>query len=108
MVLRLDLRGRLVTDGRVDAFPIVEDLDVFEDGGAQVAAGRPSGAINKLSLQRREEALGNCVVPAVALAAHADLDAELGERCLVLGARVLAATVGVVKKASAGPTTADG
>src|SRR3954466_11792290 len=50
---------------------VVEDLDVLEDVGAR-SCSRIEGALaHELLLQRREEALGDGVVPAVALAAHA-------------------------------------
>jgi hypothetical protein len=46
---------------------VVEGLDVLEDGGAEIAPGRPGLAVNELLLDRREEALRDGVIEAVAL-----------------------------------------
>src|SRR5690349_3789425 len=53
--------------------------------------------MNELPLQSGKEALHRGVVPTVATAAHAALDAMLGELRSVGGARILAAAIGVVK-----------
>ena len=49
---------------------VVEDLDVVEDLGAQFGLRGPGAAVDELLLQRGEEALGDGVIEAVALAAH--------------------------------------
>ena len=49
---------------------------------------RVVGVVDELGLERREVALGDGVVPAVALVAHAGDDAELRERAPVLVARI--------------------
>ena len=51
--------------------PVVEDLDVLEDFAASVRPRLERVVSDELLLERREEALGDGVVPAVALAAHA-------------------------------------
>ena len=64
--------------------------------------------VDALGLERREEALGDGVVLAVALAAHARDDAALGERGAVVVARVGAAAVGVVHETGDADAAADG
>jgi hypothetical protein len=82
----------------VETLAIVEHLDVIEEGNAQLRVGRPGLAVDELALQRAEEALGDGVVPAVPLAAHADLDAGLGEGLAVGAARVLASAVRMMEQ----------
>jgi hypothetical protein len=82
----------------VEALAIVENLDVLEDGGPQLEAGSPATLVDELGLDSCEEALGYGVVPTVALAAHADVDTQVGEGTSVLLTRVLATAVGVVKQ----------
>ena len=72
---------------------IVEDLDVFEERSAQLDGVAPASAVDELRLERREERLRNGIVPSVALAAHADGDAEAVEHATIFGAGVLAAAV---------------
>src|SRR5207237_6495880 len=62
--------GGALSEGAVASFAVVEDLDVVEDFGAQLGLRGPSAAVDQLFLQRREEALGDGVVEAVAFAAH--------------------------------------
>ena len=50
---------------------VVPDFDEFEDCPAGLGAGGEVGAVDELGLERLEEALGDGVVPAVTLAAHA-------------------------------------
>src|SRR6185436_18386242 len=88
-MVALELGGRFVADGRMQSATIVEDFDVLENGGAQVEPCRPALTAAELGLERREEALGDGVVPAVSLAAHADFGAEVGECCAVVHARAL-------------------
>ena len=58
--------GREHPERGVTAAAVVEDLDVLEDLGAQLGLGRPGAAVDELLLERREEALGDGVVEAVA------------------------------------------
>ncbi len=46
--------------------PIVEDLDVLEHRAPRRGARGPERVVDKLDLERGEETLGHCVVPAVA------------------------------------------
>ena len=81
---------------------VVEDLDQLGDGARCLKLRAARDAIDELGLQRREEALGDGVVPAVALAAHAADDAGGDQRLAVVAARVLRAAVGVVHEAGVG------
>src|SRR3954469_4461190 len=92
---RLELRGGEKAERGVPAAAVEEDLDVLEDLGAQFGLGWPAAAVDELLLQRREEALGDGVVVAVAAAAHRLGDAG-GAGLLAEGQRdELAALVGV-------------
>ena len=66
----LELRGREEPERRVPSAAVVEAFDEAEDFGAQLGALRPGTAVDEFLLQRREEAFGDGVVVAVALAAH--------------------------------------
>src|SRR3954468_23030775 len=66
----LELRWGEHPERGVPAAAVVEDLDVFEDLGAQFGLGWPAAAVDELFLQCREEALGDGVIKAVTLAAH--------------------------------------
>src|SRR5687768_358266 len=74
---------------------IVENLDVVKDVGAGFGPRSPSGAVDELALERREEALDRRVVPAIAAATHAASDPAPAQLGAVRGAGVLAAAVGV-------------
>ena len=64
----LELQGREHPERGVPANAVVEGLDVVEDLGGQLAAGRPGAAVKRqFFLERGEEALGDGVVVAVAL-----------------------------------------
>ena len=70
-----------------------ERPDVVVDGGAGLGLSRPGTAVNELDLQSREEALRDCVAPAVADAAHAADDTASGQLGVVELARLLTAAV---------------
>ena len=57
----------------MQALPVIEYLDVFEDGGSGLLSGVEVVEVNEFILQRTEEALGAGVVLAVAAAAHLPL-----------------------------------
>src|SRR5712691_5873057 len=78
---------------------VVEDLDVLEDRGPGVIVTDVVGTMDQLGLERREETLGNSVVPAIALATHAADDAAFAKLVLVVRARVLHAAVRMVEQA---------
>ena len=54
---------------------VVEDLDVVEHLGPQLILVGPRAAVDQLLLERREEALGDGMVEAVALRLHRLRDA---------------------------------
>ena len=58
---------------------IVEDFDVLEEVLPGLCPSRVAHVMNAFVLQAVEEALGRGIVPAVALAAHGNDDAELLE-----------------------------
>src|SRR4051812_12112447 len=64
-----------VTQGRVQALPVVEDLDVLEHRCPGLRTGAEMDVMDVLLLERGEEALHRRVVETVALAAHRLLDA---------------------------------
>jgi hypothetical protein len=75
---------------------IVEALDVLEDRSSRLLP-RPEGrSVDQLHLQRREEALGYRVVPAVALATHAARHTVNLQKVSIRRRSVLAASVGMV------------
>src|SRR5215217_9187279 len=59
-----------IADGRMQALPIVEDLDGLEHGRLRLLAGAEADLVDVLRLQRGEEALHGRVVEAVAAPAH--------------------------------------
>lgn len=59
----------------VAADAVVKRFDVLDDLAGQLAAGRPRLAVHELFLERREEALGDGVIEAVARGAHRAGDA---------------------------------
>ena len=74
----------------------VVPADVPQDLVAGLVAGVEFEVSEFLDLEGCEEAFGRCVVPAVALAAHAADDAGGLQRLAIVAAGILAAAVGVV------------
>src|SRR3954471_5828454 len=64
-----------VSQGRVQALPIVKYLDVLERRGPRLRAGAEPGLMNALRLERGEEALHGRIIQAIAASAHRLLDA---------------------------------
>src|SRR5882672_7352214 len=95
---QLELDGAGVVDRRVAALDVVEAVDVVAD--RQRGAGAALEVVDslELTLERREEALGDGVVPAVFLPAHAALEASGVQGLSVVAARVRAAAIGVVNE----------
>jgi hypothetical protein len=58
--------GRQITERRVATLAVVPDLDPLKDGRPRGGACRPGPGSDQLSLQCREEALGDGVVEALA------------------------------------------
>src|SRR5256885_9619289 len=85
--------------------PIVEELEVLEELGARHRPGGPGRIVDQLDLQRREEALGDGVVPAIAPQAHTADDPVLRQQPLVVAARILTPTIGMMQQTlRRGPT----
>src|SRR5271165_2050691 len=63
-----------VTQRRVPPLGVVEDLHVLDDARPRLGPAGVVLVVDQLLLQRGEEALHRCVVPALALVAHAALD----------------------------------
>ena len=73
----------------MSATTVIEQLDIFKNGGADFGASSPLNLVNEFGLEAGKETFGNCVVPAIAAPAHAAAQAVLGEQLLVIPARAL-------------------
>jgi hypothetical protein len=71
---RLELSRGIVAECGVTTPSIVEHFDVLEDVLFRFVAREVVAMVDKLALERAEEAFGAGVVPAVAPARHADRD----------------------------------
>src|SRR5712692_11908043 len=96
--------GGALSEGAVASFAVVEDLYVVEDLGAQFGLRRPGAAVDQLLLQGREEALGDGVIEAVALASHRLGDAGSAGLLAEGEADELAALIGVPDQPAVRPT----
>ena len=65
-----ELNGRPVSEDRMLALPVVEDLDVFKACGLHVGVGRLANSMYPLVLEAVEPALRRRVTPAVPFSAH--------------------------------------
>src|SRR5258706_8457149 len=81
--------------------PIVEALDVLEEIRLGLVSGTPAAMVHAFLLERGEEAFGDCVVVAVALAAHAAAQARRLELELIVRRRILASAVRVMQQGGA-------
>ena len=97
-----ELRRRLEPQRRVQPFPVVKHLDVFERRRLHVLACSEAPSMHPLVLEAVEPALGRGVVPAVTLAAHRAGHAVFGQLVLKRMAGVLAAPVRVMQHPRAG------
>ena len=75
--------------------PVVKDLQVFEDVRPRFGPPLPRRLVDEFEFERREEALGDGIVPAVRASTHAGDDAVGGEPRAELVGGVLAATIRV-------------
>ena len=78
-----------IPERRMPPLPIVEELEILEELGARRRPSGPGHVVDQLDLQRREKALGDGVVPAIALTAHAADDPVVRQHPLVVAAGVL-------------------
>ena len=65
-----ELRGRLVAEGRMLPFSVVENLDVFKGSGLDLGVRRVANTMHPLVFEAVEPTLRRCVIPAVAFPAH--------------------------------------
>ena len=87
------LNGRLVAEGRMLPFSVVENLDRFKGGRLDLGMSRVANTVNPLVLEAVEPTFRRRVVPAVPFAAHAADDMFLGYHLLVSLGAVLTATI---------------
>jgi transposase InsO family protein len=85
---------------------IAEDLDEIEQ--LHIGFAVTLEVLTELALHRREEALHHCVVVAVPTTTHAACESSDFKGALIVLARVRAALIGVVQKASFGATALQG
>src|SRR6059058_6522583 len=71
LVLTFESNGTEIPEYGMPSLPVVEDLQVLEDGAVGVRVRRPVRLVREFDLERREETLRDRVVPAVAAPAHA-------------------------------------
>ena len=81
---------------------IVKAFDVIGDGVFSRPPGRPRLTVDELGFERREEALGDGIIPAVALATHRTDDAMIAQHSLIRHGGILAAPVGRCTRPGAG------
>ena len=85
----LELYRRSISGSAMAALRVVEHLDVVEDIGSRVIAGRIDLAADAFALEQLEEALGHSVVVAVATPAHAADQVMVAQESLPLVASEL-------------------
>src|SRR2546422_2355699 len=91
-----------VAERRVPPLAVVEDFDVVEQRSFGGSTREPARLVDELDLQRRKEALGDGVVPAIAGSAQTHDDPMVRQQAAVLIADVLRPAVGVVHEADCG------
>ena len=72
---------------------IVPAFDVFDNCSSRLCSGPPAPFGLEFNLERREEALGDGIVPAVTLSAHAWCDSQMPEPIAILWTGVLTASI---------------
>ena len=75
---------------------VIEQLEIFKDGGTSLGASPPLNPINEFELEAGKETFGHRVVPAIAAPAHAAAQSVPSELLLVIRARVLATAIRMV------------
>ena len=94
--LCLELGRRQIAQGRVQAFLVVDLFDEHVDRGPRIGQIAAFLMQHLFVLQRLHERLTRGVVPGIALAAHADLDAMPLQPVRLVVAGILAAAIGVI------------
>src|SRR5258705_9902314 len=94
-----------IAECRVPPRGVVEELDVLEHRAVRVRPRPPSPVVGELDLERREEALGDRVVPAAAGPAHAAFHAMPGQDRAIFGTGILRASIRMMQqpRRGAGP-----
>ena len=87
------------------ALPVVESLDVVEDGCAQLGFIGPGAAVSEVAFECLEERLADGVVVGAAAAAHRLLDAGESAAAAEGEGDVLRALVGVMHETALGSTS---
>ena len=72
---------------------VIEEFEIFKDGGTGLGAGLPLNLINEFEFEAGKETFGHRVVPAIAAPAHAAAQPVPGEQLLIIPTGVLAATI---------------
>ena len=79
-----ELNWRLVAEGRMLPFPVVEDFDVLEAGGFHVGMSGVANPMHPLIFEAVEPTLRRRVIPAVPFpahrAGHAEHQSSIGDR----------------------------
>lgn len=86
-------------------FPVIENLDVFEQIGLRLVPRLIANPVNPLSLEHAEEALDDRIVITIA---HAACDPVLGQFLAAIVAGVLAAAVRVMDQHAGWPASRNG
>lgn len=82
-----------MAESRLVSNPVVEYFDVLRDLALGLFPGGEVTVMNQFSLQGTPAAFHQCIVPAVALATHRSVHAELPQQFLVGVRTVLAAAI---------------
>lgn len=86
---------------------VIEAVDVFEDGDADLAAGLPLPAPAQFGLQRLEEAFDGGIVVTIAFPAHRWLEPVLVQKLLTVVSAVLRPAIRVLDAAWRRPAQGD-
>ena len=83
IVLLTESGGRQIAESCLLSNSVVEDLDVFRDLARSLLAGGEAAVMHQFGLQGAPATFHRCVIPAIPLATHGRLHAELAEQLLV-------------------------
>lgn len=92
--------GGDVSEGRVDALPIIVSLDVGEQVAPGLVPGRPSSLVDELDLMCMEEALHRGIIVTTAGSAHGGRRLHVSELLAIGLGCVLAAAIRVADETS--------
>ena len=86
-----------ITQSAVEPFWVIERFDVIEDGRLGLVVSLELVAMEPFGFEGAPERFHGGVVVTVAFAAHAGKGFESGKEGTIIGAGVLAATIGVME-----------